>query len=141
MLKIQLIGDVRAPDRGTKESAGLDFYAPEDFTMPPHSSMTIPLNVRTKIQPGWALKMVEKSGLASKKEIIIGACLIDSDYRGIIHANLFNKSSFFHDFKKGDKIVQGVVMPVWMGTPEIVEEINEDETERGTGGFGSTGER
>ena len=67
------------------------------------------------------------------------AQVIDSDYRGNIMVHLWNhsKTQTLY-FDKGDKVAQGVVVPVWTGVPKQVESIS-TETERGEGGFGSTG--
>ena len=86
---------------------------------------------------GFALVMKEKSGVATKKKISILANLIDSDYRGIVHAHLHNTSpSDIAIFKEGEKVCQGIVVPLWIGLPKQVDHIDEN-TERGTGGFGS----
>ena len=83
--------------------------------------------------------MYNKSGVSTKKKLFKGAELIDSDYRGNCHIHLFNHSDVDIEFKKGDKISQLVMRPVWMGDVVQVDEL--DETVRGAGGFGSTGDR
>lgn len=138
-LEIELVDkNVKAPTRGTLESAGLDFYTPVDFFINPRSDKLIPLGIKVKFPKGYALIFKEKSGIATKKKIDIGASVVDSDYRGIIHAHLINNSDDVIRFNSGDKIIQAIITPLWIGSPKIVESIS-DITERGEGGFGSTG--
>jgi deoxyuridine 5'-triphosphate nucleotidohydrolase len=136
-LKIELIGDVKAPTRGTSESAGLDFYVPEDLRIFPGKDALVPLNVRIEMPEGYAMIFKEKSGLSTKFKLSIGACVVDSDYRGIVHAHIFNHGQYWATFNKGDKLIQAIIVPIWTGIPEIG--IVNMETVRGEGGFGSTG--
>lgn len=138
-MDVQLLSNnAKIPTRGTKESAGLDFYTPIDIIINPWSDILIPLDLKIYITEGYALIMKEKSGIAFKKKCDIGACVIDSDYRGNIHAHLINNSGEYISFLKGDKICQGIIVPIWMGDINLVDKID-GETERGSGGFGSTG--
>lgn len=141
MLEIELIDEnAKMPTRGTEESAGLDFYTPIDLVIKPRQDVLVPLGLRMKFPKGWAMIFKEKSGIATKKKIDIGACVIDSDYRGIPHAHLINNSDEIVEFKTGDKVVQGIMVQVWLGMPIQVTKIDED-TQRGAGGFGSTGDK
>ena len=81
-----------------------------------------------------------QSGIATKKKLTVGAKVVDSDYRNIPHAHLINNSDETVTFTAGDKVVQGIITPVWLGDALKVESVNEN-TERGLGGFGSTGDR
>lgn len=140
-LNIQLLSNnARIPTRGTKESAGLDFYTPIDVEIKPRSDILIPLDICIEMPMGFTLIMTEKSGIAFNKKLDILARTIDSDYRGSIHAHLVNNSDNTQYFNKGDKICQGIIIPVWLGKVNVVNFINKD-TERGTGGFGHTGDR
>lgn len=137
-IKIKLLSTYAyMPTRGTGESAGLDFYTPIDIIITPGQDVLIPLDLSIELPIGYVLIMKEKSGLAVKKKIIIGASVIDSDYRGNCHAHLFNLSTRPAIFDKGNKICQGLVIPVILTIPIEVEELN--NTRRGGGGFGSTG--
>lgn len=69
---------------------------------------------------------------------MVGAGVIDSDYRGIVKVHIFNHSYKSVKIKKGEKIAQMIVHKIWIGTPKQVEHIT-DDTVRGKGGFGSTG--
>jgi dUTP pyrophosphatase len=139
-LNIELMSkNAKIPTRGTKGSAGLDFYTPVSFTIPPRGDSLVPLGIRVEFPEGYVLIMKEKSGLAVKKKIHIGACVIDSDYRGEPHVHLFNNSDQIVSFKKGEKVCQGIITYVWTGTP-ILKECIKINTGRGEDGFGSTGE-
>ena len=141
MLEIQLIdSNAKMPTRGTEEAAGLDFYTPVNVTIEPRKDVLVPLGLKMKFPKGWAMIFKEKSGIATKKKLDIGACVIDSDYRGIPHAHLINNSDETITFSIGEKIVQGVMVQVWLGNAKQVDNIDEN-TQRGTGGFGSTGNK
>jgi dUTP pyrophosphatase len=84
-----------------------------------------------------------KSGVATKRNLTVGACVVDEDYQGEIHIHLTNVGTETQEIKAGEKIVQFLLMPiVYEGLEEV---LSEDElwegkvTERGEGGFGSTG--
>ena len=87
------------------------------------------------------LQVCNKSGIASKKGLIVGACIIDSDYQGEMHLNLWNVSNKAVVLDAGTKLVQMILVPILLPLlQEVVEEeLFVNETERGTGGFGSTG--
>lgn len=140
-LKVKLLSEnAKAPTRGTIGSSGLDVYSPKDVFVQPWSDALIPLDLSFDIPYGWDLCVYNKSGVATKKKLNKGAELIDSDYVGNCHVHVFNHSEKQIYIKKGDKIAQLVMREVWMGELEVVDEIQKD-TERGSGGFGSTGER
>ncbi len=174
---LSVLRKVKTPSRGTPQSAGLDFYVPEDLTVGelekcysncnttfnrniisyttttpngdilenielyPHSSILIPTGIKVKIPKNHILKFENKSGVASKKGLLIGACVIDEDYQGVVHINLWNVSDKFVLIRAGEKITQGVLYPVALDNPEVVpiEELYTETTSRGEGGFGSTG--
>lgn len=74
----------------------------------------------------------------SESNIVNHNCVVDSNYRGIVHAHLFNNSDENVVILRSDKLTQFVVVPVWTGQPQQVTELDMD-TDRGEGGFGSTG--
>lgn len=145
-MKIVKVRNVKSPTRGTRLSAGLDFYIPEDFGTKqvwPGESINIPSGIRARVPRGCALIMFNKSGIATKYQLQVGACVIDEDYQGEIHLHVMNVGKEVVILKPGMKLVQGLVMPVFYVGMEVLE--SEDElfpqsTERGHGGFGSTGE-
>ena len=140
--------DVKSPSRGTSLSAGLDFYVPNDANpvklYPGHSAL-IPSGIRVRVPKGHALVMFNKSGVATKKSLQVGACVVDEDYTGEVHLHVTNIGSTETLIWPGDKLVQGIVLPVnYVEALEAGpdEDIFEGlETERGQGGFGSTGSR
>ena len=88
------------------------------------------------------LEIKNKSSIAAKKQLLVGACVVDSGYDGEIFVNLHNTGKQTHWFKDGDKVAQGVLMPV--NLCEVVE-VSEDKlnlgSSRGGGALGSTGSR
>ena len=137
-LKVKLLSEnAKIPTRGTPGSSGLDVYTPIDVDILPRQDVLIPLDLAFEIPFGWDLSVYNKSGIATKRKLDKGAELIDSDYRGNCHIHFFNNSDELVHFNKGDKISQLVMREVWMGELEQVEELS--DTERGQGGFGSTG--
>lgn len=143
---ITKIRDVKLPNRGTPGSAGLDFFIPNDypeFTLGSGCSVNIPSGIKMVVPHGQAGIFFNKSGVAVKG-IFVGACVVDSDYRGEVHLNLHNVSPNPIVFKPGQKVTQMLLIPVSMVN---VVEISNDEykkqedTQRGSGGFGSTGDK
>jgi dUTP pyrophosphatase len=140
-LKFELLSEnAYAPVRGTKRSSGMDVFSPIDVIIKAKSDELIPLDIRFDIPEGWDLAVYNKSGVATKKKMIKGAELIDSDYRGNCHIHLFNLGNEDIKIQKGDKISQLVMREVWLGDLEQVDFID-TKTDRGEGGFGSTGEK
>lgn len=138
-LKVKLLSkDAKMPTRGTPGSSGLDVYTPIDVVIMPRADVLIPLDLSFDIPFGWDLSVYNKSGIATKKKLDKGAELIDSDYTGNCHIHYFNESDDVVKFNKGDKIGQLVMREVWMGNLFEVDSIDK-ETERASGGFGSTG--
>ena len=135
---IQKVIDVITPEFSTKGSAGLDFYAPYNITILPWKTAIVPLGIKMQLPDNVFMVMKEKSGIATKKNLHIGACVIDSDYRGEIHAHFFNASDKEVLLPKGTKIIQGIFINRL--SPKITE-VNfiDTDTERGEGKFGSTG--
>jgi len=142
-VKIAKIKDVKTPARGTPESAGIDFFVPEGIIakLSPGQSCLIPSGIRANVPAGHALIAFNKSGVAVKKNLHAGACVVDEDYQGEIHINLTNVGDEPVEISGGEKIIQFVLLPVFYDIIEEVELENlyEEVTSRGEGGFGSTG--
>jgi dUTP pyrophosphatase len=142
-MKYSKVREVKSPNRGTKNSAGIDFYIPVGFDQKvlPGDSALIPTGIKIDIPDGTMLQVRNKSGIAAKHGLLVGACIIDSDYQGEMHINVWNVSNKAVILSAGTKIVQMILSPILL--PELEEVIEEDlfidETERGSGGFGSTG--
>lgn len=145
-MKIVKVRNVKTPTRGTGLSAGLDFYIPEDFQTKqvwPGESINIPAGIRAQIPRGYALIMFNKSGIATRYQLQVGACVVDEDYQGEIHLHVMNVGKEVVILKPGMKLVQGLVMPIVYVGVEVLEseaELFPQLTGRGGGGFGSTGE-
>lgn len=145
-MKVLKVRDVKSPNRGTSESAGIDLFIPEDFettTLEPGESLFIPAGLKVKVPEGHALVAMNKSGMAAKRSLIVGACVIDEDYQGEIHIDLKNIGTGSQTLEPGDKVTQVICLPV---NYVSIEEVTSEEelygglvTERGEGGFGSTG--
>lgn len=139
-MKIKRIRDVKMPTRGTVDSAGIDFYLPDEYDIlciEPGESIFIPSGIKCNVPKGFMLMAANRSSIG-KKGMLVGASIVDSDYTGEIHINLWNVSDKTHNFYSGDKIIQFILIPVNMIDIEEVDELDEIETERGNNGFGST---
>lgn len=142
-VKFKKVRIVKSPERGTTESAGIDLFVPYGFketNLKPNESILIPAGIVVDIPKGTMLKVDNKSGVASKKKLIVGATIIDSDYQGEIHINVHNIGQEEVIIKPAMKIVQMIHQPVFLSDLVEVQNIHEEETQRGSGGFGSTGE-
>ena len=145
-MKITKIRDVKTPTRGTQGSAGIDFYVPNDYpsdlcSITPGDRFFIPSGIKANVPSGFALIAMNKSGVALKKGLMVGACVVDSDYQGEIHLHLVNTSSKTVKIEPGDKLTQFLLIPVDHCEVEVVAEnrLFESTPVRGSGGFGSTG--
>ena len=134
--------DIPFPSRGTPGSAGLDLMAclDEPVSIAPRQLVRIPTGFAIALPgPEHVALVFARSGLGIKHGISLsnGVGVIDSDYRGEIQVGLTNLSDTPYTVQPGDRIAQLVVMPVAVPELEIVTEL--EDTDRGTGGFGSTG--
>ena len=102
----------------------------------PHESCLIPMGVKCKFEDGRALVFFNRSGVATKKHLLRGACVVDSSYRGEIFVNMNNVSNNSQFLLPGDKLIQALLLPIF--TPVVEEGKVDNDTERGEGGFGST---
>lgn len=140
-IKFKKVRDVKSPTRGTALSAGLDFYVPNYFgtmALHPGSSIKIPSGIIVEIPQDTVLIGFNKSGVAVKKNLQIGACVIDADYQGEVHLHLTNVGNFVAKIEPGEKIAQFLLLPIYYASIIEDENIHQIPTERGTGGFGHT---
>lgn len=136
-IKVKLDPGSYLPTKGHADDAGWDLYAKESFTVPAGGSAVHDTGVHMAIPKGYCGLIVSKSGLNVKKNITCRG-LVDSGYVGSIVAKLDNSDDGrAHAFKAGEKITQIVILPIPDVELEVVSEL--EETERGSGGFGSTG--
>lgn len=143
-MKIYKSRRVKTPTRGTARSAGIDFYVPEGEggLLEPGQSMNIPSGIYVKLPEGTALVMHNKSGVALRNSLQVGACVIDEDYQGEIHLHVVNVGTETTEILPGMKLVQGLILDVhYSGIEEVdsLDELYTEKTARGVGGFGSTG--
>lgn len=138
-IKIKRIENGKLPEYKTVGSAGADCYAriEKEIILNENDTVTIPLGFAVEIPDGYEMQIRPRSGLAKKNKIVAVLGTIDSDYRGEVCTILINHSKSIFTIKPNDRIAQAVVCPViraeWCLTNEL------SETERGEGGFGSTG--
>lgn len=140
-IKIKKLKDnAVVPTRGSKYAAGADLYSAEnDLYIEDRQTVMIGTGIAMEIPEGYVGLVYARSGLACKEGLApankVG--VIDSDYRGEIKVALYNQSGQKKLVKKGERIAQIVIAPFL--APEFIEVSELDETDRGEGGFGSTG--
>lgn len=135
-MKIKLEKWAYMPERAHVTDAGADLRSPRDVVVMPRGSTVIDTGVHIELPPNTVGMLKSKSGL-NVKHGITSEGVIDVGYTGSIAVKLYNHSDEPYEVKAGDKISQLVIMPVLTPPFELVDDL--DETERGSGGFGSTG--
>ena len=135
-MKIKLDPGAYWPTRAHKLDGGLDLYSPEETIVFAGGSVCIDTGVHVAIPEGYAGLLVSKSGLNVNHNITNDG-LIDAGYTGSIKIKLYNHGNQIVRIGHGQKISQLLILPFVAPDLELVEEL--DETERGDGGFGSTG--
>ena len=170
-LKYCKVRNVKSPARAHSTDAGIDWFVPEDLTLSemqekdkmtgcspqycrnekgfietiviqPGQSVLIPSGIKVKVPDGYAMIYDNKSGVASKKSLLVGSSVVDIGYQGICHINLHNVSNEAQLIHAGDKIVQSIMYKIGFHSPEEVPESElyaDGTSERGEGGFGSSG--
>ena len=136
-MKVKLDDGAYIPTRAHSTDAGLDLYARNDAEIHSWSSAKFDTGVHVEIPAGYVGMLKSKSGL-NVNHGIQSEGVIDSGYTGSVVVKLFNNSPSKYTVKKGQKITQLVIMPIITPDIEIVDSL--EETERGDGGFGSTGD-
>lgn len=135
-------GEWPMPSYGTEQSAGMDLRAciDEPLTLEPGQVQMISTGISIYIEDaGLAGQLLPRSGLGHKHGIVLGNLvgLIDADYQGPLMVSCWNRSKEPFTIEPGERIAQLVIVPVVQAELEIVDSF--EETERGEGGFGSTG--
>lgn len=137
----KLYPDAKLPTYSTSYAAGADLYAytEKDVTIEPHTTVFVTTGLSVEIPDGYAGLVYARSGLASKNDLApankVG--VIDSDYRGETFVALHNHGNYPQTISNGQRIAQLVITPVIAA--EFVEAEELSRTERGEGGFGSSG--
>lgn len=143
-IKIQkLYEDAEVPTYGSALSAGMDLYAHlgehEMLLIKPHETIKVGTGIAVEPPVGYFGAVFARSGLATKQGLrpanCVGVC--DWDYRGEYIVALHNDSEEEREVRNGDRIAQLVFLPYIIGEIKVVDELS--DTERGDGGFGSTG--
>lgn len=128
------------PEYASATAAGADIATPKSFELRPGEKQKIDLGFAVAIPEGYEIQVRPRSGLALKTDLIIcnSPGTIDSDYRGEVGVILKNTGLQHLQFKAGDRIAQMVLAPVFQADFTEVDDL--EETDRGEGGFGSTGQ-
>jgi dUTP pyrophosphatase len=145
-IKFSRVRAVTAPTRANWGDA-IDFFIPDDFketVLAPSTNILIPSGVKVEVPFGYGLILMNKSGIAAKRELLIGACLVDPGYSGEVHIDLHNVGNNPQRIVPGAKIAQATI--IRLEVPSLIE-VGEQELyknivnvgSRGEGGFGSTG--
>ena len=126
------------PVKKSSDAAAYDIFSTETLTLPPHMVTTVRTGIVLEIPRGWKGEIYSRSGLALKGVVVANQPgKIDSDYRGTVNVLLLNWTSSYIPVTKGDRIAQLEINPVY--DVDFVEVDELSKTERGEGGFGSTG--
>jgi dUTP pyrophosphatase len=127
------------PHYATQGAAGMDVLSAEDVTLDPGARHAVATGLALAIPAGYEIQVRPRSGLALKHGISVPNTpgTIDSDYRGELRIILINHGAEPFAIARGDRVAQLVLAPVVQAAWEVVAEL--DDTERGAGGFGSTG--
>jgi dUTP pyrophosphatase len=135
-MKVKLDPVAYMPIRAHKADAGYDLRSPITARLYAGEAIVIDTGVHVQIPEGYCGMLKSKSGLNVKHDIV-GEGVIDSGYTGSIRVKIYKHGKESYMIEKGDKITQLVLLPIITPGLEIVDDL--EETERGTGGFGSTG--
>lgn len=127
------------PTRAHPTDAGLDLHAAETVQIPPRVVTLVPTGIAVAIPAGHVGLLVARSSLAVKKAMTLanGVGVIDADYRGEIKVPIIPLDGCHNLIQAGQKIAQLIILPIALPAVEVVDEL--PSTERGVGGFGSSG--
>lgn len=137
----------KLPVRAHDTDAGMDFFfCPVESSVmriDPGRSVLLPTGVKVEVPPNCMLQVMNKSGVASKRSLVAGACVVDEGYTGEIFVNLHNIGTETQFIESGEKVAQGVFVKIEKPRLRVVEEDNiyGGNTSRGSGALGSTGVR
>ncbi len=136
----------KLPKRAHITDAGMDFFFSPEVVKPviisPGESYLLQTGMKVEVPDNMMLQIMNKSGIASKKSLVVGACVVDSGYDGEIFVNLHNVGEHSQMVEPGHKIAQGVFVNITRPTLVETEEDNiyGFKTLRGSGALGSTGD-
>ena len=132
---VKISADAVTPTRATVGSAGLDFYSPADYIIPPYGQLLVPTQIKLQIPLGYYGRLASKSGLAILHQLHVGAGVIDPDYTGEIMVLLINTASHVYNIAKGAPIAQLILEKISIPLLKEVKEL--PPTTRGAQGCGS----
>lgn len=139
-LKVKKLNEDSKINEPAKDSdAGYDVFATKDIILRPQERYNMPLGIALEFPDDYFCQVNQKSGLSQKFGIDTIGNVIDAGYRGEIHAIVVNTSNETINIEKGQKIAQLVFIPFVKSNIKFVNELT--ETERGSDGFGSTGNK
>lgn len=140
-IKIKLDEGAKLPSRKHENDAGADLFSNQDVIIPSGETRAVGTGNYFSIPKGFEVQIRSRSGLALKNSVFVlnSPGTIDSGYIGEIGIILHNAGKEDFIVSKGDRIAQAVIAPVCLLNFKVVDEL--ENTERGTGGFGSTGKR
>ena len=139
--------EAKLPVRAHRTDAGMDFFfCPVEGSavrVAPGQSVLLETGIKMQVPPTCMLQIMNKSGVASKRHLITGACVVDEGYTGEIFVNLHNIGKDVEFVEPGQKVAQGVFVNI--EKPQLWEvqedDIYDQETSRGSGALGSTGDK
>jgi dUTP pyrophosphatase len=151
-IEVEVLDGGKMPTKAHASDAGYDLYATEDIALYPGQVKKTPLNIKLKLPVSTWAEIATKSGLGSKGQLVY-AGVIDQDYRGIPHVVMTNVNLISHVdeegypvmrtepivIKKGEKVAQLIMNPYSSNFYMVQVDKVDTSTERGSGGFGSTG--
>jgi dUTP pyrophosphatase len=151
-VRVQLLHEnAKMPERAHATDAGMDlfFCPPPNDMIPkqsesviPHGASILPTGLKIEVPEGYMMEIKNKSGIAAKRGLLVGACVVDRGYTGEIFVNLHNPSDRSQTLHAGDKIAQAVFVKITTDIKLVeAENIYDEETSRADGALGSTGDR
>ena len=126
------------PSRASSGAAGFDLSAAAALVVPARGKALVPTDLSIAVPEGTYGRIAPRSGLAWKNSLDVGAGVVDGDYRGPVGVLLFNHSDVDHAVKAGDRVAQLILERIVEGA-QVEEREELGVTDRGEGGFGSTG--
>ncbi|XP_046979176.1 deoxyuridine 5'-triphosphate nucleotidohydrolase-like [Schistocerca americana] len=134
---VKLTENAFAPSKESSTAAGYDLKSAYDIVIPPRGKELVKTDIKIQLPKGCYGRIAPRSGLALKHHIDVGAGVVDEDYRGNVGVVLFNHSDKPFNVQRGDRIAQLICEQIFYPDLEEVQEL--EDTDRGSGGFGSTG--
>ena len=141
-MKIKLLDEnAKVPFRGSNMAAGYDLYSAEEAIIPAGDCRLISTGIALEIPNNYFGGIFPRSGTAVKRGLRLANCVgvIDADYRGEVKVPLYNDSSVPQKIELNERIAQLIILPFATVEYEVVDELS--DTERGEGGFNSTGRK